>query len=86
MLGGNAQRAKLRFSAERARWAASEVWHPDQKGSFDAGRYILETPFRDDRELVLEGLRHGREVEVLEPTGLRKKVRDEHAGAVRVNR
>ena len=43
--GGEAQRAKLRFSAERARWVASEVWHPDQKGSFDAeGRYLLELP------------------------------------------
>jgi predicted DNA-binding transcriptional regulator YafY len=34
--GGEAQRARLRFSVERARWVASEVWHPDQKGSFDA--------------------------------------------------
>ena len=77
--GGEAQRAKLRFSAERARWVAAEVWHPDQKGSFDAeGRYILELPFRDDRELVLDILRHGAEVEVLSPVALRRKVRAEH--------
>jgi predicted DNA-binding transcriptional regulator YafY len=44
--GGEAQRAKLRFSVERARWVASEVWHPDQKGSFDAeGRYIWSFRF-----------------------------------------
>lgn len=31
---GEAQRAKLHFSAEGVRWMASEVWQPDQKGSF----------------------------------------------------
>ena len=84
--GGEAQRAKLRFSAERARWVASEVWHPDQKGSFDAeGRYVLELPFRDDRELVLDILRHGAEVEVLSPATLRRKVRAAHTAAAQLN-
>jgi predicted DNA-binding transcriptional regulator YafY len=84
--GGEAQRAKLRFSVERARWVAAEVWHPDQKGSFDTeGRYILELPFRDDRELVLDILRHGAEVEVLSPIALRRKVRTEHAAAAQLN-
>ncbi len=80
--GGEAQRAKLRFTAERARWIAAEVWHPDQVGTFEAdGRYVLELPFRDDRELVLDILRHGSAVEVLSPAGLKRKVRDEHAAA-----
>ena len=80
--GGDVRRAKLRFSVERARWVAAEVWHPDQKGSFDAGgRYILELPFRDERELVLDVLRHGAHVEVLAPAALRRRVRDEHAAA-----
>ena len=84
--GGEAQRAKLRFSAERARWVAAEVWHPEQKGSFDRdGRYVLELPFRDDRELVLDLLRHGAHVEVLAPAALRRKVRDEHAKACSLN-
>ena len=84
--GGEAQHAKLRFSAERARWVAAEVWHPAQKGSFDTeGRYILELPFRDDRELVLDILRHGAEVEVLSPVSLRRRVREEHAGAAKLN-
>lgn len=84
--GGDAQRAKLRFTAERARWIAAEIWHPDQKGSFDAeGRYLLELPFRDDRELVLDILRHGSAVEVLSPVSLRRKVRAEHAGAAAIN-
>jgi predicted DNA-binding transcriptional regulator YafY len=87
MRGGEPRRAKLRFSAERARWVAAEVWHPDQKGRFDAEkRYVLELPYRDDRELVMDILRHGAEVEVLEPAALRKKVRDEHARAVALDR
>jgi predicted DNA-binding transcriptional regulator YafY len=84
--GGESKRARLRFSRERARWVASEVWHPEQKGAFDAkGRYLLELPYRDDRELVLDILRHGGEVEVMAPKELRAKVRDEHARAVLAN-
>jgi predicted DNA-binding transcriptional regulator YafY len=84
--GGESKHARLRFSRERARWVAAEVWHPEQKGSFDAdGRYLLELPYRDDRELVLDILRHGGEVEVLEPGELRDKVRGEHERAVRAN-
>ncbi|MEO8133282.1 MAG: YafY family protein [Betaproteobacteria bacterium] len=83
--GGEPQRAKLRFSAERARWVAAEIWHPDQKGSFDdQKRYLLELPYRDDRELVMDLLRHGAEVEVLEPLSLRTKVRDMHARSAQV--
>jgi predicted DNA-binding transcriptional regulator YafY len=84
--GGETQRAKLRFSAERARWVAAEVWHPDQVGSFDRdGRYLLELPFRDDRELVLDVMRHGAAVEVLAPAALRRKVREVHAAAAELH-
>jgi predicted DNA-binding transcriptional regulator YafY len=79
--------AKLRFSAERARWVGSEIWHPEQRGVFDpAGRYTLELPYRDDRELLLEILKHGAGVEVLAPDSLRAKVREAHLDAARVNR
>jgi predicted DNA-binding transcriptional regulator YafY len=67
--------------AERARWVASEVWHPEQRSAFDAkGRYTLEVPYRDDRELLLEILKHGPDVEVLAPDELRAKV---HAALAR---
>jgi predicted DNA-binding transcriptional regulator YafY len=79
--------AKLRFSPERARWVGSEVWHPDQRGVFDpAGRYTLELPYRDDRELLLEILKHGAGVEVLAPEELRTKVREAHLEAAEINR
>jgi predicted DNA-binding transcriptional regulator YafY len=66
----------LRFSPERARWVAEECWHPKQKGHYENGHYILEIPYSDDRELVLDILKHGPEVEVLRPKSLRKKVLD----------
>jgi len=67
--------AKLRFSPERARWVALEQWHPKQRGKLQKdGRYLLEVPYADDRELVMDILRHVPEVEVLAPTELRAKV------------
>ena len=50
------------------------------------GRYLLELPYADDRELVLDILRHGGEVEVLAPLELRRKVRLDHQRAARLNR
>lgn len=79
--------AKLRFTPERARWVAGEVWHPKQKSHFDDdGYYVLEFPYRDDRELVMDILKHGPEVEVLAPLALRTGVQTLHARAMNGNR
>lgn len=79
--------ARLRFSPSRARWVATEAWHPQQRSSVDGeGRYLLELPYADDRELILDILRHGGEVEVLAPPELRRKLRLLHQRAVRLNR
>jgi len=67
--------AILRFSPERARWVAGETWHPSQKASFDAaGHYLLEIPYRDHRELMMDILKYGGDVEVLSPRELRNAV------------
>ena len=64
--------ARLRFTAERARWVANETWHAQQKGTFEKdGSYVLELPYHDDRELVMDILRHGAEVVVLSPRELK---------------
>ncbi len=68
------RKAILSFSPERARWVADETWHPQQKGRFEDDHYILEIPYSDDRELVLDILKHGPDVEVLRPKSLRKRV------------
>ena len=68
--------AKLRFSAEAARWVSAERWHPKQKGRFlTDGSYELEVPYAVDTELVMDILRHGANCEVLEPARLRQRVR-----------
>lgn len=64
--------AVLRFSRERARWVADERWHPQQAGQYlTDGRYELRIPYRDERELVMDILRYGPEVEVVGPETLR---------------
>ena len=67
--------AKLRFTPERARWVAAEQWHPRQKGRFEPdGSYVLQVPYSDDRELVMDILKYGSDVEVLGPESLRRRV------------
>ncbi|CAH1904938.1 putative DNA-binding transcriptional regulator YafY [Candidatus Nitrotoga sp. HW29] len=67
--------AKLRFTPERARWVSTEQWHPEQKSRFDKkGYYCLEVPYSDDRELLMDILKHGTEVEVMAPKALRNGV------------
>jgi predicted DNA-binding transcriptional regulator YafY len=79
--------ARLRFSAERARWVAHEIWHPDQRGAFQPdGTYLLEFPYGDDRELIGDILHHGADVEVIAPEDLRRKVAEAHQAAARLNR
>jgi len=68
----------LRFTPERARWVATETWHPRQKDWFDDdGSYVLEFPYSDDRELLMDILKQGPAVEVISPASLRKRIREQ---------
>ena len=76
--GKPSQKAKLQFTAKSARWVSTENWHPDQVGISQAdGSYVLEFPFNQDPELIMDILKYGSDVEVLEPAALRKKVAEE---------
>jgi predicted DNA-binding transcriptional regulator YafY len=76
--GSKHKLAKLKFSPFRARWVSKEIWHQDQRGEFqEDGAYILLVPYSDDRELILDILRQGSEVEVVSPRDLRERVRQE---------
>jgi predicted DNA-binding transcriptional regulator YafY len=67
--------AELRFSPEMARWISEESWHPDQQGAFEAGgSWLLKLPFSNARELIMDVLRYGSDVEVLAPPFLREAV------------
>ncbi|MDT8409839.1 MAG: WYL domain-containing transcriptional regulator [Wenzhouxiangellaceae bacterium] len=68
-------RAELRFSPEAARWAADEQWHPEQRAVLEPdGSLCLELPFGSSRELVMDILRYGSDVEVLAPDFLRREL------------
>jgi len=72
--------AVLKFSPERARWVRSESWHPQQVGEeLSDGSYRLTVPYADDRELLMDILRHGSHVEVEAPDSLRESVAIEAA-------
>lgn len=76
--------AKLKFSPLAARWVAAQKWHSQQKGRLESdGSYLLELPYSDDRELVMDILKHGPDVEVLGPPELRARVREWLKGALK---
>ncbi len=73
--GADTKTALLRFSPLLARWVSKEQWHPRQQGSYDEqGYYLLSIPYSEETELVMDILKHGDEVEVLKPSGLRNTV------------
>lgn len=67
--------ARLKFTSERAQWVDKERWHHEQKSYYlEDHSYVLEVPYSNDQELVMDLLRHSPEVEVLEPQELRQKL------------
>jgi predicted DNA-binding transcriptional regulator YafY len=73
--GSDTQEAVLKFSRERARWVANEVWHPAQQGSVQTdGSYVLRLPYAQEPELVMDILRYGADVQVIAPESLRNAV------------
>ncbi len=75
--GAKTRQAVLRFSPGIARWVSREHWHSQQQSHHDeSGFYILQIPYSQDTELIMDILKHGPEVEVLQPPDLRSKVAD----------
>ncbi|WP_371748150.1 helix-turn-helix transcriptional regulator [Cupriavidus sp. AcVe19-6a] len=80
-------RARIKFSPARAQWVATETWHPAQTSNYMAdGSYVLEVPYSDDQELVMDLLRHSPEVEVLQPLELRQKLHAALCAATKKNK
>ncbi len=74
--GADTRQAVLRFSPQIARWVSRETWHPGQSSEYDEqGFYILRVPYSQDTELVMDILKYGAEIEVLEPRELRDNVK-----------
>jgi len=73
--GAPSATAILRFTPGRARWIATEQWHPHQQGIWlPDGSYELSVPYHRDEELILDVLRYGPDVEVVGPVSLRMAV------------
>ncbi|CAJ3832610.1 helix-turn-helix type 11 domain protein [Burkholderia pseudomallei] len=67
--------ARLKFSAQRAQWVSQEVWHEKQTSKWlEDGSYLLEVPYSNDQELLMDLLRHGDQVEVLGPPEFRARM------------
>lgn len=76
--GKDVKWATLHFTGQRARWVAAEKWHPNQKSKFlSDGTFELKVPYSDDRELLMDVMKHGAEVEIIEPAELHDKVANE---------
>lgn len=74
--GAVTETAVLHFTTERARWVVDEQWHPQQQARFlDDGRYELCIPYSDPRELMMDILKYGADVEVVAPLELRQAVK-----------
>jgi proteasome accessory factor C len=80
---GQAERtAVLRFNPEASRWVRHEIWHPQQQVSIlPDGSAELHVPYRHARELLMDIMRHGDQVEVIQPVGLREEVAGAHRQA-----
>ena len=85
--GRKVEWATLKFSPQAARWVSAQNWHPKQRSRVQKdGSYVLEVPYTEDRELLMEVLKFGPDVEVLGPPMLRKRVAEALVLAGRIYR
>ncbi len=73
--GKKVQWAMLRFTPAAARYVSMEQWHPKQRARLEKdGSYVLEVPFSSEKELAMDILKFGPDVEVLKPDLLRSEI------------
>ncbi len=76
--GESASLVTLLFNAFRAKWIREQVWHPKQMiREMPDGGVELSFKVADFREVKMKILEFGADVEVIEPTALRREVADE---------
>ena len=67
-----------------ARWVADEQWHPAQQGKMlKNGGFELRILYGNPRELIMDILKYGPEVEVLKPKKLRDAIVEQLKAASR---
>jgi len=76
--GSEVSWAALRFTPERGRWVSAEQWHPHQEGNtLEDGTYEKKVPYTDDREILMDILKYGRDCKVLSPPELVARVEEQ---------
>lgn len=76
--------AELIFNPKRARWVATEQWHPKQKSEWlDDGSYKLWVPYSHEHELVMDILKYGSDVTVVAPQSLSDSVQKQLSAALK---
>lgn len=70
------KKAVIRFKGIAAKIVSKEIWHRNQKGTYDptSETYTLSIPYKDDRELIMDILRWGDLAEVIDPPELRQNI------------
>lgn len=74
--------AVLLFDSVAARWVGEEEWHPQQRLTVLPNDSVqLEVPYSHPQEILMDILRHGPHVEVVQPASLRSAVAEQHREA-----
>jgi predicted DNA-binding transcriptional regulator YafY len=86
IFAGSATRdAVLQFGASSARWVSRETWHPEQIGTPQLdGTFLLQFPYAQEPELVMDILKYGADVQVLAPESLRTAVAEKLRAAAKL--
>jgi predicted DNA-binding transcriptional regulator YafY len=72
--GRKVEWATIRFTPLAARWVSAQRWHSKQRARTEGdGSYVLEVPYANDQELLMDVLKFGPEAEVLGPPALRER-------------
>lgn len=67
--------AQLKFNRPCANYIARESWHPQQTGEWQGEYYIMNIPYCNATELIMDVLKYGPDVQVLEPESLRRAIK-----------
>jgi predicted DNA-binding transcriptional regulator YafY len=76
--GGNTNNVCLKFSPSISNWINEQVWHPNQKVTFENdGSLIMKFPVADIFELKRMVLSHGSDIKVISPNHLANEIKKE---------
>jgi predicted DNA-binding transcriptional regulator YafY len=72
--GRKVEWATIRFTPLAARWVSAQRWHSKQRARTEGdGSYVLEVPYANAQELLMDVLKFGPEAEVIGPPALRER-------------